>query len=250
MLEDNYKSYRALADDIKWKKYDKNELFFECIKHEHDSLYDNFYSALVCRFWGYAAKIYVKNKRHIPYDQCYDILIDTLNYVLTKRVWEDPKSSLYNDPAAPDKAFHIVLKRQQGIVLANLNAQKRRSNFNALSIDEIHEEYADAAEGLFGIDDASESTSENNIKLITFIKEHSIEHIIVLDAICFSHWKTLNQVVSKIKAIEYSDYNYYKQVYNIKERDYNNIIMAIHNKSNKKLLSDIKKLLYAMRDEV
>ncbi|WP_288266886.1 hypothetical protein, partial [uncultured Methanobrevibacter sp.] len=86
------------------------------------------------------------------------ILLDTINYVLEKRTWENPESSLYNDKSAPDKAFHIVLKRQRGILLASLNADKRVANFNPLSIDGFHESYSDAAEGLLDI--YSEDNSE------------------------------------------------------------------------------------------
>lgn len=39
----------------------------------------------------------------------------------------------------------------RGILLASLSAAKRKSNFNTLSIDEIHEKYSDAADGLFDI---------------------------------------------------------------------------------------------------
>ena len=204
----------------------------------------------MCRFWGYAAKVYIKNKKHIPYDQCYDILVDTINYVLEKRAWEDPDSSLYGDYSAPDKAFHVVLKRQQGIVLASLSTGKRKSNFNTVSIDELHELYFDAAEGLFGIDNLHDESSENTSRLISFIKDSPVEQIPILDMICFSNWSTLNQVVSKIKNLNENNYNYYKLVYNLDKNDYNNIVNSYKEKSNKKLLFDTKRFLYSIRNEV
>ena len=68
-------------------------------------------------------------------------------------MWENPESSLYEDPTGPDKAFHIALKRQRGILLSKYTAQKRQSNFNTLSIDEMYENYSDATEGLFNVVD-------------------------------------------------------------------------------------------------
>ena len=122
MLEEVYKNYRQLADEVNWKKYNQNDLFFEYIKHENDSLKDKFYAGIVCRYWGLSGRIYQQCNRHVPFEQCYDILIDAINYVLEKRVWENPESSLYEDPTGPDKAFHIALRRQRGILLSGYTA--------------------------------------------------------------------------------------------------------------------------------
>ena len=86
MLEEVYSSYKKLADEINWKSYDPNDLFFEYIKHENSLLRDNFYAGIVCRYWGYTGRIYLQCNKHLPFEQCYDILIDTINYVLEKRV--------------------------------------------------------------------------------------------------------------------------------------------------------------------
>ena len=51
MLEDVYASYRRKADEINWKQYNQNELFFKCIENEDDPiLYNAFYAGLVCRW--------------------------------------------------------------------------------------------------------------------------------------------------------------------------------------------------------
>ena len=61
-------------------------VFFNYIIHENDSLKDNYFAGIVCRYWGYIGKIYTKLQRNVPIEQCYDIVIDAIRYVLDKRV--------------------------------------------------------------------------------------------------------------------------------------------------------------------
>lgn len=207
---------------------------------------ENFYAAIVCRYWGYTGRIYLQCNKHIPFEQCYDILIDTINYVLEKRVWENETSSLYGDSRAPDKAFHMVLKRQRSILLANLTAYKRKTNFNTLSIDEIHDKYNDAAEGLFDIYSFSEPTTLRDY----IVSRSNTMEIIILDIICFSEWKTLKNVIKLIKNLDISSYEYYNSHYEISYEDLNQVIYKIGTMSEAKLLSEVKKLLYVIKDDL
>lgn len=247
LLENIYNSYRELADEIDWKKYNSNDLFFGYIEHENDSLRDNFYAALVCRYWGYTGRIYLQCNRHISFDQCYDILIDTLNYVLKKRVWENPESSIYQDKTGPDKAFHLVIKRQKAILLASLTTNKRKTNFNTLSIDEIHEDYRDSADGLFSLVE----TSEMFPKINDFIRSNRTSfEMVVLDKICFSEWRTIKSIVKQMKELDGVDYEYYRDNYDILQNDFNNLVNQVKEMSNRKLMSEIKKLLYSLKSEL
>lgn len=248
MLEEVLKSYKEEADLINWRSYDQNELFFKYIENESDEIISSrFYAGIVCRYWGYTGRLYLKCNKHITFEQCYDILIDTINYVLEKRVWQNPESSLYNDPAAPDKAFHIVLKRQLGIVLASLSAEKRKANFNALSIDALHEDYSDAGEGLFGLVD---ETSEGTMKLITYISSmRSTLDIIILDQICFSNWTTLKNIARNVKSISINNYDYYADMYLIDRDSFEKCISVISNYGQRTLLNYTKKLLFSLKSE-
>lgn len=246
MLEEVYESYRTLADVIDWKKYNQNELFFEYLNHENDCMSENFYAGIVCRYWGYTGRIFLQCNKHVPFEQCYDILIDTINYVLEKRVWENPESSLFQDKNGPDKAFHMVLKRQRSLLLSNLTAYKRKTNFNTLSIDEIHDKYADAAEGLFDI----YSTSERDWELTDFIERRkNTLDIIILDRICFTNWRSFRNVVKQIKKINENDREYYNINYNISSDKFNETITKISKLSDSKLLFEVKKLLYLLKVE-
>ena len=83
MLEQIYNSYRKKADFINWKEYDQNQLFYEYIKHENDDLAEYFFAGIVCRFWGYAGRVYVQCNRHVTFEECHDCVIDTIRYFNT-----------------------------------------------------------------------------------------------------------------------------------------------------------------------
>lgn len=256
MLEDVYKSYFTLANTIEWKKYSINDLFREYINHENDSLKEAFYAGIVCRVWGYAGRLYDQCKRHVTFEQCYDTILDAINYVLNKRVWEDPNSSLYKDESGPDKAFHIVYKRQRGILLANLNAQKRLSNFNTLSMDEAREDYSDSTDGL--LLDLKKLTSEDDksseIRAIVkefFDKDLFIEGLFI-DLIAFGDYTTYSnkKIISLLKKLNPDNYNYYKLVYNLEKKYYNKVLYEIYDTSNRALNIRLNKLLYTLKGEL
>ena len=249
MLEDILNDYKSKADVIEWKKYNCNDLFFEYIKHENDPLAENFYAGIVCRYWGYSGRVYNQCNKHVPFEQCYDVLIDTINYVLKKRVWENPESSLYQDPTGPDKAFHIALKRERSILLSNLTAYKRKTNFNTLSIDEMQEEYDDAAEGLFNIADDSDVINREEFTLINYIKGKNSLQVILLDQVCFGEWNSLKNIITKIKNIKDDEYPYYSKYYGLDNLDYRKALLEIKKSNNKKLYSELQKILYIVRRE-
>lgn len=249
MLEDVLKSYKDVAAKVDWKHLSRNQLFYEYIKHEHEPIAENYYAGIVCKCWGYAGRVYSQCNQHVPFEDCYETLLDTINYVLEKRVWENPESSLYGDPNAPDKAFHIVLKRQRGILLSNLNADKRRVNFNTLSIDGAKEEYEDAAEGLLNIGDVSSEDDMNERALINFISGKSPLQILFLDQICFNDWNTLKSIITNVKRIKKSDFAYYNRTYGLSEKQFTKALYDVIITSNRTLMSELKKLLYVVGKE-
>lgn len=247
MLEDVLKSYRKKAEEINWKQYNKNELFFKCIENENDPyLYNAFYAGIVCRWWGYAGRIYLKCNKHVPFEECYDCILDAINYVLKKRVWENPLNSLYKDKTGPDKAMHIALKRQLSIVLAKRNAKRRLSNFNTLSIDEAHENYNDSADGLlFSIED------ESHIKtLISTYFDKDLLDGLFLDTICFSGVKVIDkEIIRYIKTLKFSDVQHYVREYDINENELKKLILDIIDMPNNFLEIKLNSLLYKLRKE-
>jgi len=252
MLEDVYKSYRKLADEVSWKKYNINELFFKTIEYENTDLYEKYYAGVICRVWGYSGKVFRSVNRHIPFDQCYDIVIDAVNYVLSKRVWESENSSLYGDKSAPDKAFHIALRRQRSIILSSLTADKRQSNFNNLSIDSFREEYNDASDGLLIFNQTEYSDNTKIRSLITHYFDHNYPvKGFALDFICFgnSDQFSTDRIIKQIKEINCNEYNYYNLVYGISKQQYNRYVNEIKHTSKQIINYQIKGLLYELRKE-
>lgn len=247
MLEDVLNSYRKKAEVIEWKKYNPNELFFKYIEHENDELAENYFAGIVCRYWGHSGRMYTRCNRHIPFEECYDSIIDSIKYVLEKRVWEDPSSSLYNDPTGPDKAMHVAMKRQQGIVLSKYNAHRRLSNFNTLSLDEAHENYNDSAEGLlFG------NTRKDDDHLRLFISEYfnSGDYLdgLFLDTICYNMQEYKEATVLKhLKSISDYDFDYYINTYNVDHKKLKKTLYEIKNLSNNYLKVKLNSLLYKIK---
>ena len=248
MISDALKSFRHEADKINWKQYNINDLFREYIKHENEPIGEQFFAGIICRTWGYAGRVYLQCKKHVPYDQCYDILLDAINYVLKKRVWENPNSSLYNDPAAPDKAFHIALKRFKSLALSRLNSNKRRADFNTMSVDEIHDEYNDAAEGLFDICDDTNQFEDTEI--VDFIKSKSPTEIILLDAVCYHDWATLKSIPTFTKRLNSSNIEYYVNKYGLDKSTAAKSIVKVARMSNKDVMSSLNRCLYLSRSEI
>lgn len=250
MLEETYKSYRNLADIIDWKKYNCNDLFYKYIENENNILGEYYYSAIVCRYWGYAGRVYIQCNKHIPFDQCYDIVINAINYVIKKRVWENPESSLYGDYTAPDKAFHIALKRERGIVLARLNTEKRKTNFNTLSIDEMQENYKDSTDGiLFDLEYDSESGIRSFIETYTYSDD--LLDSFILDLICFSPLNNYidieTRVAHDLKLLNKKYELYFSENYGVSLLKVRNNINKIKNCSNKYLKLRVRKLLYILK---
>lgn len=251
-LSSVYQSYLEKANLINWKKFNQNELFREYISHENDPSAENYFAGIVCRYWGYAGRIYRQCNKHVPFDVCYDILIDAITYVIKHRVWENPESSLYGDPAGPDKAIHIALVRQRGITLSKLTAEKRQANFNTLSIDEMYENYNDSTEGLFNIVENAASTkpSDSDWEMIEYIKSKPVKQRLILDAICFTNWKSMNAIVKKIKKLSDKDFLYFNKVYDISKPDYVKAVNDYYLLGKTRILFDIKKTLHDSLDLV
>ena len=251
MLSAVYNSYRKLADQIEWTKYNPNELFIECINHENDSLYENFFAAIVCRFWGHSGRIYVQCNRHVPFEECYDCIINAALYVLRNRVWENKNSSLYNDPTGPDKAMHIAIKRERSIMLSKHNAKKRLSNFNTISIDNAHESYSDAADGLlFGV---LNRDGDNVNRLITsyFSSPETYLDGIIIDCICYNCKPDFNytDIVNELRLVTYDTIDRYSILYDADINALKETVKEIRSTSNRLLVIRIKSLLHSLGEE-
>lgn len=247
-----YQAYKIKADTINWKNENINSLFYSQIEHENDLYGDIYYAALICRTFGYAGRIYLQCQRHISFEECCDCVVDALNYVLQKRVWENKNSSIYLDKTGPDKAFHIALKRQKSIMLARYNAYRRKSNFNTLSLDNIKEDYNDAGEGW--LVDNSEIIATNNLNIIIseyFNNKQNYLNGFFLDAIINNNYNMFSEkiIINIIKKLNMKEFDYYKEKYAADKTIYAKTLYIINESSTKYLYIKLKQLLYNLKKE-
>lgn len=252
MLEGSLTEFRKCADRVNWKEYSNSDLFFKYIENEDKVEADDWLSGIIARYWGLGARIYTQCQKHIPFDECIDIIIDAAKYVLEKRVWENPNSSIHNDPAGPDKAMHIAIKRQKNIVLAKYSAYRRQSNFNTLSLDGFKESYNDAGEGWL-VDIEAPETNNSVYTLVSsyFVKDDYLDGM-MLDLICYSNSNKcdLRQIITELKNVDMHLYSYYKESYDAKENTFRKTLKDISETSNKLLTIKLKRLLYNLKKEM
>ena len=142
MLEEYKQLYIQSADLIpNWKDLSVLELANKYIELEkqHNEYSNSYISAIICRY-GYLIQYYY-NKQQYKFatpENCYEWLIDAINYTLVNHVWTEPKSKLYNDPEAPNKAILICISSIRSNFYTASKRQKRilnnkKLNFNQLS---------------------------------------------------------------------------------------------------------------------
>lgn len=196
MLEDVRQSYIEVAAP-EWKTTDVNTLCNLYIQNEKDQvLKDSYFAAIVLKKWGYIGKHYTNSKTSgFSIEQCYDMVIDAILYILKSRKWLDPENKLYNDPNGPDKCLNrcIFSARQRDYYLANRD--KRRLNFGKTSLDSIMESVGDHTEILNAdnqelVDDPNSNQRFNVKEIISnlFMKHRFIDGVIldnILNDDCF-----------------------------------------------------------------
>lgn len=141
-FERNIKSSKYALD--KYNCNDVVELYLSSSTIYDKNIYISF---LILKAWNLLQKIYYTNNSiNLTCEECYDIFIQTLNYVISKHVWDNVESSLYKDPEAFMKAMAITIQcRKKNYVNAKFKF-KRVANNNYLSLDSLQEDFS---EGFF-----------------------------------------------------------------------------------------------------
>lgn len=147
MLDDTYSMYEEIATSKipNWREINRNDLFIQCVEKENDpSLYSAYIAALICTYWTKLDTLYYQSQPVFSAEDCYDWMVTSLMYTLKHRKWLDPKSSLYQDPKGPDKAFNICLKSERLTAYQASNRYKRKSNALTYSIEKQIEDMGDS----------------------------------------------------------------------------------------------------------
>lgn len=148
MLDEIKQSYYENANALDgWKKKTGNELCFlyKKYKDENNSLLDNCLSAIIYKFWSVATKgYYSQGLKLASQEDCYNWLIDSIQYVLEHHVWDDENHKLYKDKKAPEKAINVVFNSTKINYFVAQTRQKRKIDATSLSLDGISEDVSDA----------------------------------------------------------------------------------------------------------
>lgn len=130
-----------------WRKLSGNELCFLYVKYKetNDINLDSCLSGIICKFWNVATKAYhAQGIKLASPEECYNWLIDSIQYVLDHHVWTNPEHQMYNDPKAPEKAINVVFNSTKINYFVALTRQKRKIDATSISLDSISEEASDS----------------------------------------------------------------------------------------------------------
>lgn len=147
MLEEYKRMYEEKASVIpNWRQISKNDLcnlYVDCDEN-HNELAENYLAAIICRYWPAIDKLYTMSSNCATKEDCYEWLIDAIMYALNHRAWKDPKNKLFEDEKAPDKVINRCIKSVRLTFYQGVNRDKRRLNFQLLSIEDLQDKLKDA----------------------------------------------------------------------------------------------------------
>lgn len=211
MLEDVKRSYERMANTVvpNWRELDVNTLCNLYIENENNEVKKNgYFSAIVLKKWGYIGKHYINSKASgFSIEQCYDMVLDAIMYILKMRKWLDPNNKLYGDKNAPDKCLNrcIFSARQRDYYLSNRD--KRRYNYGGISLEAITDNVGDHTEVLCDevLDQDNQDYMFVNVTLKNIINhmvsKNKILEALVLDNIanddCYTTKTETTEIVTK-----------------------------------------------------
>lgn len=147
MLEEYKELCRKAANFAPgWQELSKNDLCREYVKNKGNATLQNAYiSAILYRYWNLISKYYYQSANCATPEECYGWLVDSVSCCVNLAAWENPDSSIYNDPNGPDKVINRCMKCARLTYYQFINRKKRRDEFGMLSVDELKELYGNGA---------------------------------------------------------------------------------------------------------
>lgn len=197
MLVEYKKVYEQYADSLgKWKYLSTSQLCLKYLEYRDcDSIKaDQYLSGVICRTISKCINYYINQRAKVVTEEdCYDIVIQSVLYVLDKKVWENISSGLFHNKDAPEIAINTRLKTQliNGFV-AN-NRQKRKANAVILSLDSLEEESSDGYFLSYCEDDLENSMFLKKLIKSYFDKEEYL-NAYILDLIISEEGFTKNKL--------------------------------------------------------
>jgi hypothetical protein len=147
-LLDEYKELcrEAASAAEGWEKLSKNDLCRAYVANKDNKLLQDAYiSAILYRYWNLISKYYYQSANCVTPEECYEWLVDSVSCCVNLAAWENPDSSIYNDPNGPDKVINRCMKCARLTYYQFINRKKRKDDFGLLSVEEMKELYGNGA---------------------------------------------------------------------------------------------------------
>ena len=147
MLDEYKELCRAAADYAPgWEKLSKNDLCRAYVANSGDEALQNaYFGAILYRYWNLISKYHSQSANCASPEECYGWLVDSVACCVNLASWQDPNSSIYNDPNGPDKVINRCMKCARLTYYQFINRKKRRDEFGLLSVEELKELYGNGA---------------------------------------------------------------------------------------------------------
>lgn len=238
-----------------WRKKNKNELCNLYIENEQDDKLKNAYlSAIICKYEPTIQRHYLKANYYSSFEDCLDRMILAIIDALKRRRWLDEDSSIYNDPAGPDKAINRTLKTMSMNDEAHCNRQKTMVNNNVLSVESLQEEYGDYFSGSSSdIDEQFNFIIKNYVQDKFEKKEYFIcflLYIIQYDNVFDDGKLNEKRVIKYIHAMDDTFCNSFSQIYDIDINKVRKAILYFINISTNVLKRKILWALYEIKQDL
>lgn len=145
MLDENKRIYEAVANSLipDWKDINKNELIIKASDCQDKSMRDAYIAAIMLRYWSKMERYYYKCQLVTSPEDIHTWVTMAVLYTLEHKPWENPDSSVYQDPNGPDKVMNIYIESRRLTFYQQLNRYKRKINSAISSLDNLVDDFKD-----------------------------------------------------------------------------------------------------------
>lgn len=186
MLKESKELFKNHADSVlsDWENAAVDDLFNKYLKASDNKVEAEAYlSAIIYKSWHLVTSAYSKQYYKIATEQdCYDTLINSIQYLKDKHPWTEGEGSLADDDNAFAKALSHSYKQGMVNFFNSTKKHKRSVNYNSRSLDSLSEDFSEGY--LTPVNDDYPLENSYLDDLITkFFDEKNYIYSFILDAI-------------------------------------------------------------------
>lgn len=260
MLSEYRKYYEQTASLVPaWVHMSKSELCLNYIKYkeEKNSIAECYLAGLIAKYLKKAEAEY--NSQYykvISEDQYYNLITESILYVLDKQVWKDENSKLYNKESAPEIAINTNFKTSKINLFIYLQRDKRKLNNTALSLDTLEENSSDgyfipAEDRDISTDMCIDSFVKKYFSNKEYINAYSLDLIINNDVfnngIANKGALSITKVRNILTSLDYKYCKSFSDKYKVNFQEVKESIKYIEKTSNSSIDTLIRKLVKTLR---